>query len=515
MKNAEIELYSTKNINIFNKYYQIKNEQGAVLDFKQHNYLWDIYKADDQKLVVAKGAQIGFSTLAIIKSLWMAKNNCLDIIYTLPTANDVKDFVGGKVNRIINQNEIFQEWVKDKDSVEQKRVGDNVIYYRGTFTERAALMVSADLIINDEEDRSKQDIIEQYASRLQHSKYKMEWHFSNPSVPDYGVDRWWKKSTQNHWFIKCSHCSTRQYLDWPDSIDLDRKIFICKHCKQELSNEDRRKGEWIYKYKDKDFKGYWINLLMATWTSAKEIIDYYNEKGEEYFYNMVLGKPYIGGGNVVLQDTIFRNLTDNINDRQDRIVIGVDTGHKFHYVIGNKKGLFFYGESDDYSILEKYLNMWPRSIIVFDQGGDLVAPRKMREKYVGRVFLCSYAVDRKTMQLVRWGKGKEDGNVIADRNRMIQLVIDEFNDKRIPLQGVESDWWDYWLHWKNMYRVQEEDNLGILKNSWKRNGDDHWAHATIYWRTGMDKFGLGIGDIIQNNYDTSEFQKGIEIINIE
>ena len=142
------------------------------------------------------------------------------------------------------------------------------------------------------------------------------------------------------------------------------------------------------------------------------------------------------------------------------------------------------------------LKRWPRAIVVFDAAGDLVKTRELREKYRGRVFLCHYSVDRKTMQLVRWGKDKEEGNVNADRNRMIQLTLDEFNDARIPLQGTEDDWYDYWLHWNNIYRLQEENKLGIMERKWERNGDDHWVHATVYFRTGMNRFGGGEGAII-------------------
>jgi hypothetical protein len=46
------------------------------------------------------------------------------------------------------------------------------MYFRGTKTERAALAISADLNIHDEEDRSDQQVIAQYSSRLQHSNYK-------------------------------------------------------------------------------------------------------------------------------------------------------------------------------------------------------------------------------------------------------------------------------------------------------------------------------------------------------
>src|SRR5687767_14162427 len=126
-------------------------ETGKRIDFHDHLFLFDIVADLAPKQVIMKAAQIGFSTMAIIKSLWLAKYRGLDIIYTLPTSNDVNEFVGSKVNRLIANNPILADMVKDRDTIEQKRVGTNVIYYRGTWTEKAALMVSSDLNVYDEE----------------------------------------------------------------------------------------------------------------------------------------------------------------------------------------------------------------------------------------------------------------------------------------------------------------------------------------------------------------------------
>ena len=94
------------------------------------------------------------------------------------------------------------------------------------------------------------------------------------------------------------------------------------------------------------------------------------------------------------------------------------------------------------------------------------------------------------MQLMRWGEKEESGNVLADRNRMIQLVADEFRDKRLKLyRGTRSDWHDYWLHWSHIYRVWETDALGVPRYQWLRDGRDDWVHATVYWRIGIDRFG--------------------------
>jgi len=479
--------------------YGVKTEDGNEYSFKTHPFMYDVLRVlakTEQDVVAYKAAQIGFSTAVILATFWVTKKKRKNIIYTLPTAGDVKDFAGGKVNRIIAQNPILRQWVKEHDTIEQKSVGDNIIYYRGTFTQKSAMMVTSSLNAYDEIDASDQRVIEQYETRLQAQTEKTRWYFSHPSVPGNGVSRHWGKSDQRHWFIKCPACSKEQYMMFPESFDLETREYVCKYCHATISDSARIKGRWVKRFKDKEMAGFWIPLWICPWVPAKEIIKLYNEKSPEYFTNKVEGLPYVGSGNKPIYDMITKNLTSKINDQSGRIVIGCDTGLTQYYVVGNAQGLFYYGKSKGYDDIEKLLTKFPQAIIVFDAGGDLVKPRELREKYLGRIYLCHYSVDRKTMQLVRWGKDKEEGNVTADRNRMIQLTLDEFMDARIPLQGNESDWHDYWLHWSNIYRMQEENRLGIMERKWERSGDDHWVHASVYWRIGMDRFGGGEGAII-------------------
>lgn len=484
--------------------HRIKTEQGNPISFKDHLFLFDVYRDMSPKQVVLKAAQIGLSTLEILKAFWVAKNMGLDIIYTLPTEDDRNEFVSGKVNRLISQNPVLAEYVKDKDSVEQKRVGDHIIYYRGTWTKKAAIMVSSDLNIYDEVDASKQDVIEQYATRLQASSHRWEWYFSHPSSEGTGVDVFWAKSDQKHWFITCT-CGLKQYLSWPDSIDPERGIYQCKECKAEITDEQRRRGKWVKKYRDREFSGFWIPLLINTKFSARDILKYHEDKTEEYFWNKVLGLPYVGGGNKLTKTNLLKNcVNENLwPEKNERLVIGVDTGAKIHLVAGGEYGICHYSEDGDYEELERLLKAYPRAIAVIDQGGDITTPRQLRERYPGRVFLCSYReAEGKTLQLVKWGQNDESGAVQADRNRLIQMCVDAFTAGTIPLQGTENDWYDYYLHWNALTRVQEENERGTVRKIWKRNGADHFAHATVYWRIGISRFG-GTGSIVGG---TSLFQ---------
>lgn len=488
---------------------KIKNEKGDPINFYDHTFLFDIYRDRARDLAVMKAAQVGMSTAEILRNHHSAKNEKMDIIYTLPTDNDVRVFVGGKVNRIIANNACMLADVTDKDSIEQKQVGKSMIYFRGTFTKKAAIMVTADRLSHDEKDSSKLDIIADYQARMQHSKFKQTHTFSHPSVPESGIHADWLKSDQKHWMIKCPHCLFWHFLSWnltdprKMSVDLERKIFVCKKCGGEIDNETRRQGQWVAKYPDRAMSGYWVPLLIAPYMSGAEIVDKFNdpETTPEFFAQKVLGLPYADGASKLLRQHFFQNLTGKAwaPENDDRVVIGIDTGLRLDYVLGNKHGLFYQGDADDYGELDELMKRFKKAIAIVDQGGDLIGSRKFFERYPGRVFLCSLAGDRKTKELVKWGKQDEHGAVTADRNRMIQLCVDEFRDKRVPVHGTEGDWYEYFLDWNNLSRIKvlDPDTNQTKGFKWVRSGRDHRALATVFWRVGMSRF-AGSGAIIQS-----------------
>jgi len=485
--------WASKSIYGFLEVYQITNDQGQLLDFRDHPYLWDIYGDFTKEIVCLKAAQIGFSTLANIKVMWLAKNKRadgfgFDIIYSLPSASDMNLFVSSKTNRLIANNPIFQEWTDDKDSIEQKRIGKSTIHFRGTQTEQAALAIPADLYVADEVDRSKADIVAQFSTRLQHSDYQWRWLFSNPSIPGVGVDVAWQKSDQKHWFIKCLHCSHWQYLTM-ENIMGEPPIFGCVKCKKELDRRDNHgTTKWVRKYADRKVSGYWISLLMNPKVSAQEILNKKKEYTDAQFNNYVLGLPFLSKGAKLLSTMFFSNLTSRVNPMDSRIIIGADTGNAINIVCGNKYGLFYHSKTEGYAELYKLMKQWPNAILMIDSGGDISGPKGLRETFPNRVYLCYFRGDQKSDQIAKWND--EDVSVIVDRNKILQLGVDEFTEHRLPIYGTQDDWFEYWLEWDRMRRVEDTDDKGTKTYEWQKTPGQRsdYPFAQSLWRIGMGRF---------------------------
>jgi hypothetical protein len=495
--------------------HKIKNEVGMPIDFTKRKFLWDIYNDLSPLQVLLKPPQIGATVMNSIKSLYVAKKLRRQIIYTLPTAGDVQDMVSGSFNRIIAQNPVLMGWVRDHDTIEQKTVGDSMIFYRGTFTAKQAMMIPSGLNIHDEVDASDPAIITQYETRLQAQEDGgWRWYFSHPSLAGHGVDVYWEQSDKKEWFITCNNCKHEQTLSWPDSIDQSRQTYVCRGCKQDLSDEERINGKWKPTAKGV-FSGYHVTQLMLWNKSAKDIITSFNDpqKDKQYFYNYVLGLPYVSSDDRIEPSVVLRNCVDLVNAQEGRTIIGADTSHGINYVLMNSEGVFFYDRAetitaskDPYDVIRGHLTKFKKSIAVFDQGGDLIGVRKLQAEYPGRVFLCFYQRDRKSDKIVRWGENEEYGTVRVDRNRMMTLVVEQLRDTgRIRLNGTKEEWAEFASQFDNIYReklvskeTREKDNKELYgaEYVWKRNGHDDYVHALLYAIVGLQRYGGELAKIV-------------------
>lgn len=465
---------------------KIKNEKGIELEFTNHSFLKDIYDDWAQIQVVRKAAQVGFTTMKMLKALCAAKYKKYNIIYTLPTFQMVQDIVPGKLNALISQNPLLASWIKDKDSVFQKQVGNSFIYFRGTASGKTeqekmetgvGISLTSSLNIHDECDRSDQGVLEQYESRLGASDYQGKWYFSNPTTPNTLSQKLYEQSDQKHWFIKCSHCNHWQYLDYWKNVKAGQ--FVCEKCGGIITDEDRRNGQWVKKYQNRTISGYWISHLTTPWHSAQEIEDAYLNRSKQYFYNFVLGLPYIGSDIVVNRDIILRNIDLAEPNFQEHNVLGVDQGLQKHWVLGNKQGIFAVGQTDSWDDIDELIRVYDVETAVFDALPDLTEPRRLRDRYPGKVWLHYYKKEVKKADYVFWDHLTH--TVYSDRSKIIQQVIDDMVHREIKFQMKQDELGDYSRHWTSLYKTVEQDSLGLERDVWSSNGEDHFVHATVYW----------------------------------
>lgn len=467
------------------------NEYNKPLEFSNHRFLID-YMADDHPIIVTKkAAQIGLTVAESLRAFHYAAYKKLNVIHTLQTSDVIKGFVAPKINPIIEYNPKVKEIVK-VDSESLKQVGNNFIFYRGAQAESQAINITADVLNIDEYDRSNQKVVEIYQSRLDASEYKWKRYFSNPSAIGFGVDGLYNNSDQRHWMVSCK-CGHKTYMDFEKGdenhyVDVDKAIYACGKCGGEITKSDRINGEWIAKFPERDMHGYWFSQCMAPWVTASEIIQKQQNNTVEFFNNFVLGKAYTPTDLIVNRDTILRGYRPGIIPKT-RVAIGVDNGATKHWVAATPQGIFDFGKTQSWEDIEKIFLMYSGAKMVIDALPDFTIPKRLVEKYKGKVFVNYFVPDTKNLGTVRWGEGKDYGVVRSDRTKLFDLVASEISEQKITFRIPIHQMNEYISHWESIFRTLEVDEkTGMEKGTWvKQTGNDHFAFATAYMRIALSK----------------------------
>lgn len=461
------------------------NERGDKLEFKDHLFMFDIYADLSPLQVVKKCSQIGATVCFNLKTFHLAKFRKITSIYTMPSDEDVTEFVKTKTDKILMSNPSLRSELK-MDSVHLKQIGNNFIYFKGTRSKTAPISTTADLLIHDEIDRSDLGIVEQYRSRITASKFKGRWELSNPSTTNVGIDISWQLSDQKEWFITCRGCKKAQFLTWDDNVSEIKGIYVCKFCGKELTDNERRLGKWIALKPGAEISGYHISQMMAPWLSAKELIKEKEKRGIEYFYNFILGEPYHIGDIADFRQMILDSWTSNPLD-QEPYFMGIDVGIEKHYVLGSATGIFEAGKVRSREQLEDIIEKY-NPTVVMDAGPERTWAEEFKEKYP-KCYLCFYRIDKTQAELIKWGgdKGTDEdlknlGYIWADRNRAIDLLIHELLSGKILFHLTKERLNQYIEHWATLRRIKEDTPLGTRRYKWESStGMDHWVHATLYY----------------------------------
>jgi len=471
----------------------IVNERGDPIEFRDHLFLFDILADTSRFQVIKKCVQVGATVAFTLKSAFFCKKGKMNVIYTMPSDEDVSDFVKTKADMIFKANPELRDDFKS-DTIGLKQIGDRFIYYNGTKSKTASLSKSADLLIHDEIDRSDLKIVEQFRSRLANSDYKGIWYLSNPSIVGVGIDEFWQKSDKKEWFITCKGCGLEQYLKWEDNIDEINKKYVCKDCGKEFSNNDRRLGHWIATDPGKEMSGYHISQMMSPKWTVSDLLREKEDKGEDYFRNFYLGEPYSAGEDIGLRQAITDIWTDEELEKNGPYYMGIDIGNIKHYVIGSRKGIFEIGVCRTREELEKIIDKW-NPTWVMDSGPERTWAEEFKKKYP-KGFLNFYHADKDKAEIIRWGgegRGVEDrknwGYVWTDRTRIIDKVIYEMLRGNFMIGISREHLEKYIKHWESMRKIIEESTDKTKKRyTWiTTNGIDHWCHATVYYYLAMQR----------------------------
>jgi len=496
----------------------VVSEKGEPFDWKNRPFLLDILTDFHPLQVVMACAQVGKSVTFSLKTLFAVKHLRFNVIYTMPTESDVNEFVASKFNKILQSNPSEFRGMAT-DNVDRKELNNRFVFFKGTVSSTAPISTSADVLVHDEVSRSNQPAIEVYKSRLKASPYKGRWLFSNPGPERDELDLAWQKSDQRLWTITCSACKEKQDLVWPDSVDKEQCRYRCRMCDATITDEVRRRGEYIAQSPGSKIHGYRISHLMCPDIPLEDIIE--DAEGDPgYFANFVLGLPYTPGDLQITKSSILDIWTPRFSDiDQGPRFLGVDVGNMKHYVVRTLGGIIKIGRFTKWEDLDSIIATWKPQAGVIDAMPDNTASKHYVDKYPF-MEMSFFKENQDNPQTIIWrGENDRTGIVYAHRDRAIDLMLTEMLEaKWLIAAPADRDFGDYIRHFETLRREKVTNNKGIERYIWaSTTGVDHYVFASLYaWMAttgGGDGafFGTGGGGEekphaidVDNVYDPSE-----------
>ncbi len=249
---------------------------GKAFTFERHEYLKTPYQDDHPFQVELKAAQMGLTSKAMLRAAYGARyRGYRGILYLFPNRNDVTDFSKGRIDPLVQENpDSIGSWIRETDSANIKRVWNAFLYLRGMKSRSGLKSVPIDFIVFDELDEAPQTAIDMAMERMAHSEFKEVLKLSNPTLPDFGIDRAFQETDQRHWLLRCEKCG--EFTDLIERfsdclLEVDGKVIrACCKCKAELNPAI---GKWVAKKPSiTDKRGYHYSRLFSQFVDPAEIL---------------------------------------------------------------------------------------------------------------------------------------------------------------------------------------------------------------------------------------------------
>lgn len=462
---------------------------GRPFTFDRHEYLRIPYQDNHPNITDMKAAQMGLTSKAMLRVAYGARyGGYRGILYLFPSKSDVTDFSKGRIDPLIDDNpDTIGEWIRDTDSANIKRIWNAFLYLRGMKSRTGLKSVPADMVIFDELDEAPQNAVDMAMERMAHSEFKETLKLSNPTLPDYGIDKAFQETDQRYWLLKCQICGESTCLEdtFPDCL-LEiggRVIRACSRCKAELNPF---LGEWVAKRPSiTDKRGYHYSQLFSQFVTPAEILRQFRTTTNlTDFYNLKIGMAYVEAENrLSIEEVLALCGSDGIaSSDPGPCSMGVDQGKDLHVVIGKrdwaKAGKIIHTAIyKDWEELDRLMKNFQVTRCVVDALPETRKAREFAGRHRGKVFLNYYNEHQKG----KYAWDEKNLKVACNRTESLDASHNEIMNSRIILPKECEVVREFATHLHNVAKkLEEDDETGSKRYVYVKLGPDHFRHAFNY-----------------------------------
>ena len=478
---------------------------GRPFTYDRHEYLRKPYKDFHPDQTELKATQMGLTSKAMLRVIYGARyGNYRGILYLFPSKSDVTDFSKGRINSLIDDNPEIGSWIKETDSANIKRVWNAFLYFRGMKSRVGLKSIPVDFIVYDELDEAPQKAIDMAYERMAHSEFKEQLKLSNPTLPDYGVDKFFQQTDQHYWFLKCPKCN--HYTDLvgtfpmepnkevPTLIEVDgRVIRACEKCHAELNPSV---GQWVAKHPSiTDKRGYQYSQLWSHFVPPAEILHMYRTTDNlTDLFNLKIGIAWVEAENrLSVQDSLRLCSDYGILSQDDGpCFMGVDQGKDLHVVIGKHcpivgSKIVHIGIYKDWEELDGLMRNFNIVRCVVDALPETRNAREFGKGHKDKVWLSYYNIHQKGS----YAWNDKEFIVSSNRTESLDASHKQITGSKIilPRKNDMVKIFADQLH-NVAKKLEEDEETGSKRYIYIKLGPDHFRHAFNY-ETMARQFGAG------------------------
>jgi hypothetical protein len=462
---------------------------GKPFTFDRHEYLIEPYKDNHPHQVEMKAAQMGLTSKAMLKVAHAARyGGYRGILYLFPSKSDVTDFSKGRITPLIDENpETIGKWIRDTDAANIKRIWNSFLYLRGMKSRVSLKSVPVDFIIMDELDEAPQNAIDMAMERMAHSEYKEVLKLSNPTLPDFGIDKAFQETDQRYWLLKCEKCGEYTCLEdtFPDCLLTcnGRIIRACKKCHDELNPSN---GEWVAKKSGiTDKRGYHYSQLFSHFVNPEDVLFQFRTTNNlTDFYNLKIGVAYVEAENrLSIQEVLDLCGIDGIASQDPGpSFMGVDQGKDLHVIVGKKHlqkagEIIHLGVYKEWDELDRLIKNFHVGRCVVDALPETRNARAFAQRHQGKVYLNYYNEHQKG----HYAWNEKDLTVQCNRTESLDASHREIMEDAIILPKESDIVREFAQHLHNVAKkLQEDEETGSKRYVYVKLGPSHYRHAYNY-----------------------------------
>lgn len=452
-------------------------------DLRGREYERDILRDESEVIVVPKGAQLGLTTVFILKSAHVITQRAKTVLYLLPLKAGSVQFVQGRIDPILDSNPNLAAAFSRTDNRSQKVTAKGVKWYiRGTNIQSELREAPADVLVLDERDVANEDNLEDAYARLDGSKYARVYELSTPTVDGHGVyaEDGWESTDKMRWWVPCYHCQAMQVIEFEanvlpyleSTIEECHDSCRCIHCERPWTDDMRAAmnegGQWVPDSPGAAKRGYHLSQFNSPTKSLTHeklgiLVNWFkgqrDAKKLKAFHNLALGLAYAAPGDkftIELMDRARRDFSMG-GGVDGQLCIGVDVGHDVLYVtVWVKKGkklrlwkaetVVSDGTLKKWGVFERdFLQSLSNWICVIDAHPDKEEVESLSKKYSGRLWM-GFEKDRPEQEATakfQEAKYLEPAKVNIDRTMALDSYIKLFLDGNAELPREARDIGEY------------------------------------------------------------------------